>query len=60
LHRAAAKRAWQRGFDDVHAYVPSEIARHFGKRLQRLGWQKDKFESYVREITVADDVSEVA
>jgi hypothetical protein len=54
LHRAAAKRAWERGFDDVHAYVPPEIERHFAKRLRRLGWQRDKWQSYFREIEVSD------
>ena len=54
LHKAAAKRAWQRGFDDVHAYVPPEIERHFGKRLRRLGWQQDRWQSYFREIEVSD------
>lgn len=54
LHRAAAKRAWERGFDDVHAYVPPEIERHFAKRLQRLGWQRDRWQSYFRNIEVSD------
>lgn len=54
LHRAAAKRAWERGFDDVHAYVPPSIEKHFAKRLHRLGWQKDAWQSYFRSITVAD------
>jgi hypothetical protein len=54
LHAAAAKRAWQRGFDDVHAYVPPEIERHFAKRLKRLGWHKDKWQSYFRPLEASD------
>jgi len=54
LHRAAAKRAWERGFDDVHAYLPPDIEKHFAKRLLRLGWQKDRWQSYFREIDSSD------
>jgi hypothetical protein len=41
LHAAAERDAWQRGLEDVHAWLPPPIARKFGKRLQRLGWLRD-------------------
>jgi hypothetical protein len=41
LHSAANREAWQRGLEDVHAWLPPEIAATFGKRLTHLGWLRD-------------------
>jgi hypothetical protein len=41
LHEAARRDAWQRGLEDVHAWLPPPIAKKFGKRLARLGWLRD-------------------
>ncbi len=41
LHEAARRDAWQRGLEDVHAWLPPPIAAKFGKRLARLGWLRD-------------------
>ena len=41
LHDATERDAWQRGLEDVHAWLPPPIAGKFGKRLARLGWQRD-------------------
>jgi hypothetical protein len=41
LHAAAERDAWQRGLEDVHAWLPPPIARKFGKRIERLGWLRD-------------------
>ncbi len=41
LHAAAERDAWQRGLEDVHAWLPPPIAAKFGKRLARLGWLRD-------------------
>jgi len=41
LHEAARRDAWQRGLEDVHAWLPPPIARKFGRRLERLGWRRD-------------------
>jgi hypothetical protein len=41
LHAAAERDAWQRGLEDVHAWLPPPIATKFGKHLTRLGWQRD-------------------
>ena len=41
LHAAAERDAWQRGLEDVHAWLPPPIAAKFGKRIERLGWVRD-------------------
>ena len=41
LHAAASRDAWQRGLEDVHAWLPPPIAQKFGRRLQCLGWIRD-------------------
>jgi hypothetical protein len=41
LHAAAERDAWQRGLEDVHAWLPPPIARKFGRRIERLGWVRD-------------------
>ena len=41
LHAAAEREAWQRGLEDVHAWLPPPIATKFGKRIMQLGWQRD-------------------
>ena len=41
LHAAAEREAWQRGLEDVHAWLPPPIATKFGKRIASLGWIRD-------------------
>jgi len=41
LHAATESDAIQRGLEDVHAWLPPQIAKQFGRRLTRLGWQRD-------------------
>ncbi len=41
LHAATERDAWQRGLEDVHAWLPPAIARTFGKRIAQLGWKRD-------------------
>ena len=41
LHAAAEQDAGRRGLEDVHAWLPPEIAAKFGKRLTKLGWIRD-------------------
>jgi hypothetical protein len=41
LHAATECDAWQRGLEDVHAWLPPPIARKFGKRIAQLGWNRD-------------------
>jgi len=41
LHAATERDAWQRGLEDVHAWLPPPIAHKFGKRIETLGWRRD-------------------
>lgn len=41
LHAAAEQDAWRRGLEDVHCWLPPQIAKQFGKRITRLGWVRD-------------------
>jgi hypothetical protein len=41
LHAATEREAWQRGLEDVHAWLPPPIAAKFGRHLARLGWLRD-------------------
>jgi hypothetical protein len=41
LHAATERDAWQRGLEDVHAWLPPSIASKFGKRITKLGWNRD-------------------
>jgi hypothetical protein len=41
LHAATERDAWQRGLEDVHAWLPPPIASRFGKRIEQLGWRRD-------------------
>jgi len=41
LHAAAERDAWQRGLEDVHAWLPPPIVGKFGKRIAHLGWLRD-------------------
>lgn len=41
LHEATRRDAIARGLEDVHAWLPPEIAVKFGRRLTKLGWVRD-------------------
>lgn len=41
LHDGMEREAWERGLQDVHAWLPPQIAGKFGRRLKRLGWIRD-------------------
>jgi hypothetical protein len=54
LHAATERDAWQRGLEDVHAWLPPPIAGKFGHRLQRLGWiRDDAWTPYCKRLTSA-------
>jgi hypothetical protein len=55
LHAAAERDAWQRGLEDVHAWLPPPIAKKFGKRLAHLGWLRDNaWTPYCKKLGVQD------
>ena len=50
LHDAARHDAAARGLDDVQAFLPPRIARAFGRRLERLGWRRDPWPCFSRQV----------
>src|SRR5271165_3905701 len=51
LHGVTEREAVRLGLEDVHAWLPPEIAAKFGKRLTRLGWvQDDEWTPYCRRL----------
>ena len=52
LHAATERDAWQRGLEDVHAWLPPPIAKKFGRRIERLGWVRDDaWTPYCKKLT---------
>ena len=55
LHAATHRDAWQRGLEDVHAWLPPPIAAKFGRRLQRLGWiRDDTYTPYCKKLAATE------
>ena len=50
LHDAARRDAAARGLDDVQAFLPPRIARAFGRRLSQLGWTRDPWPCFSRQV----------
>jgi hypothetical protein len=36
------RAAWQNGLDDIEARIPETVERRFQKRLNQLGWSKNR------------------
>jgi hypothetical protein len=41
LQRAGEADLLRKGLEDAHAWLPPQIARRFGRRLESLGWVRD-------------------
>ncbi len=51
LHWASHREALAMGYTDAHAWVPPEVAKSFGRRLQRVfGWKKSVWDVFSREL----------
>ncbi len=50
LHAATERDAWRRGLEDVHAWLPPPIASKFGKRITQLGWNRDDWTPYCKQL----------
>ncbi len=51
LHRIGMEQLWYPGgLDDVYAMLPPPIEKRFGKRLMSLGWVKNLWKCYSREL----------
>jgi hypothetical protein len=49
-HEATRQAATKSGLADVQAFLPPEVARSFGRRLQSLGWRRDPWQGYTRKL----------
>ncbi len=59
LHEAARGDANRRGLDDAHAWLPPQVARAFGRRIERLGWTREPWPCYSRTIAAPTDFSQI-
>jgi hypothetical protein len=50
LHEAVRQEAAARGLADVQAFLPPRVARAFGRRLTALGWRRDPWTCYTRQL----------
>jgi hypothetical protein len=50
LHEAVRQEAAARGLADVQAFLPPRVARAFGRRLTALGWRRDPWTCYTRQV----------
>jgi hypothetical protein len=50
LHREMTIQAKKAGFEDVHCWVPPDVAKEFGKILSHLGWEKPLWTCYRYEV----------
>ena len=50
LHEAVRQEAAARGLADVQAFLPPRLARAFGRRLAALGWRRDPWTCYTRQV----------
>lgn len=50
LHRELLRPAKRVGFEDVHCFLPPEIAAKFGKLLMHMGWEKPLWTCFSRRV----------
>ena len=50
LHEAVRISGYGFGLDGVNCWLPPEIEKPFGRRLMRLGWERNHWRSYCREL----------
>jgi hypothetical protein len=50
LHEAVRQEAATRGLADVQAFLPPRVSRAFGRRLDCLGWRRDPWTCYTRQL----------
>ena len=50
LHEAVRQEAAARGLADVQAFLPPRVAHAFGRRLGSLGWHRDPWTCYTRQL----------
>lgn len=50
LHESVRQEAAARGLADVQAFLPLRAAHAFGRRLAALGWRRDPWTCYTRQV----------
>jgi len=60
LHEVMRGEAARRGLDDVHCWLPPQVAGAFGRRLGSLGWKREPWECYARSVLEATPISELS
>lgn len=51
LHEAGCHAAYhQGGLSDLHAWLPPQVAKPFGRRLMKLGWKRPLWTSFAKEL----------
>jgi hypothetical protein len=50
LHESTRQTAAARGLSDVQAFLPPQVARSFGRRLEQMGWRRDPWNCYTRTL----------
>jgi hypothetical protein len=51
MEKAGSEAAYrQGGLSDIHAWLPPEIAKPFGRRLLKLGWKRPLWASFAKEL----------
>jgi hypothetical protein len=48
LHEGTREAAAAQGLADVQAFLPPQVARAFGRRLEQFGWRRDPWHCYTR------------
>jgi hypothetical protein len=51
LHEAARIDLYGRGLEDCYCWVPPEIEKSFGRKLFRIGWEKNVWRTYQRQLS---------
>jgi hypothetical protein len=57
LHEVMRGDASRRGLDDVHCWLPPQVAGAFGRRLGFLGWKREPWDCYARTVIEATPMS---
>lgn len=50
VHEAARGDAVRKGLDDVHCWVPPALSKSFRRRIEALGWQRERWDCYSRSL----------
>lgn len=51
LHAAGCEAAYHKGgLSDLHAWLPPQVAKPFGRRLMKLGWKRPLWTSFAKEL----------